>query len=496
VYDWLVADLEVRLGSAGSEELELYIAADSTYGSSVDDISAEHVDSDVLVYFGSDLSSSGAMPVMVVPQAVPVDIPTCAALVTQEVLAWGSDSSSSNSRVVVVYEPGCQASVPALCAELRAALPQLEVVCGQLPCCADLALWTPDLVAINDTAANAGTVRVGGLAVSSAALGDPDSTIVVYVGDKAEQLDAVALHMGQHAMVAYSNATGSCVRMRGDETKAFRERFGGVSKVEQARVIGIIVGSMGLTGASTKGIITRLQRLCEAGGRKTYCFIMGRLNEAKLCNFPEVDVFCLVSNEDTAVIAPKSFPVPVITPWELELGLGARDWGSCYMASPTAIFGTGDYASSGGDGVGGGEDEDDDPMLLAAIEKVMEAKDANCYLQDSSSDDDDEGGNVGGTGLSGGEAFVPDANDNGEISTRNGDGGDDDDDGEAASVPSSALVSTDKREGRVIKFESAAADFFSSRQWQGLRPDLSEDESASLEIQKGLSGIAADYKKK
>ena len=43
------------------------MAADSTFGSSVDDISAEHVDSDVLVYFGSDLSSSGAMPVMVVP---------------------------------------------------------------------------------------------------------------------------------------------------------------------------------------------------------------------------------------------------------------------------------------------------------------------------------------------------------------------------------------------------------------------------------------------
>ena len=36
-----------------------YIAADSTYGSSVDDVSALHVDSDLLVYFGSDLSSSG-----------------------------------------------------------------------------------------------------------------------------------------------------------------------------------------------------------------------------------------------------------------------------------------------------------------------------------------------------------------------------------------------------------------------------------------------------
>ena len=45
-----------------SNDLELFIAADSTYGSSVDDVSAQHVESDLLIYFGDDLSSSGAMP--------------------------------------------------------------------------------------------------------------------------------------------------------------------------------------------------------------------------------------------------------------------------------------------------------------------------------------------------------------------------------------------------------------------------------------------------
>ena len=40
-------------------EVTLFIAVDSTYGSSVDDVSAMHVDSQLLVYFGDDLSSSG-----------------------------------------------------------------------------------------------------------------------------------------------------------------------------------------------------------------------------------------------------------------------------------------------------------------------------------------------------------------------------------------------------------------------------------------------------
>ena len=46
---------------------DIFIAADSTYGSSVDDISAQHVCGDLLVYFGDDLSSSGSMPVLVAP---------------------------------------------------------------------------------------------------------------------------------------------------------------------------------------------------------------------------------------------------------------------------------------------------------------------------------------------------------------------------------------------------------------------------------------------
>ena len=53
VYDWLVTDVESRVSKDRADEIEVYIAADSTYGSSVDDISAEHVDGDVLVYFRS-----------------------------------------------------------------------------------------------------------------------------------------------------------------------------------------------------------------------------------------------------------------------------------------------------------------------------------------------------------------------------------------------------------------------------------------------------------
>jgi diphthamide synthase subunit DPH2 len=41
-----------------------------------------------------------------------------------------------------------------------------------------------------------------------------------------------------------------------------------------------------------------------------------------------VEVYCLIANDDVSFIKPKSFNVPVITPYELEIGLRARDWES------------------------------------------------------------------------------------------------------------------------------------------------------------------------
>ena len=63
VHDYLQGRLEDSVTCDTTEEVtasvDLFIAADSTWGSSIDDVSAMHCGCDVLVYFGTDLSSSG-----------------------------------------------------------------------------------------------------------------------------------------------------------------------------------------------------------------------------------------------------------------------------------------------------------------------------------------------------------------------------------------------------------------------------------------------------
>ena len=54
VYQHLSVGLEE---TAPESDIELFISADSTFGSSVDDVSALHVSGDVIVYFGTTITT-------------------------------------------------------------------------------------------------------------------------------------------------------------------------------------------------------------------------------------------------------------------------------------------------------------------------------------------------------------------------------------------------------------------------------------------------------
>lgn len=94
--------------------------------------------------------------------------------------------------------------------------------------------------------------------------------------------------------------------------------------------------------ASYLNIIDHLKRVIRASGRKSYLFVMGKLNVAKMANFMEIDCYVLVSCPENSLIDSKvnkkkiflhvnllhflfllqqEFYRPIITPFELEIAL-------------------------------------------------------------------------------------------------------------------------------------------------------------------------------
>ena len=293
VYDFLSATIP--------EGTEIYVTADSTWGSSIDDVSAMHCDGDVLFYFGTDLSSSGSIPVAIVPPRKPIDVPHCVSQLTSTISGL-KDENGSTHGIVVFYEPGYHTPCVTVAASLSTEV-GISVEVAALPQHADLTKWEPRTgQKISTESQSINHIIVGGLLVPASLL-ENKSTVIVYVGDKSEQIVNILLRVSENTVVHYSPHTAiqnnilnkdttstmsSIYVLKGTDSIEFRERYGGVLRVKDAQIIGIIVGSMGLTGELTKDLLHRLQTLIRAAHKKYYCFVMGRLNEAKLCNFPEV----------------------------------------------------------------------------------------------------------------------------------------------------------------------------------------------------------------
>ncbi len=278
-------------------DTDLFITADSTWGSSVDDISAMHYDADVLIYFGSDLSSSGSLPVLIVPPRKALDTKHLFAILQ----SYFAETGMSDRKLLLLYETGYAHRME----ELVSFCDFVPLICAKLPAFADLNNWSSfQASSLNDCEVGGPSplLKIGGLLVDSDYFSDctSDNQQILYVGEKAEQIVNIVLRASNHSVLCYSPSTSALAAtssinhhqhlqvIRGSESREFRERYGGVLRVKAAKVVGIIIGSMGLTAEITRDIVHRLETLVSAAHKKHYCFVMGRLNEAKLCNFPEV----------------------------------------------------------------------------------------------------------------------------------------------------------------------------------------------------------------
>jgi len=368
--------------------------------------------------------------------------------------------------------------IDAVLSALQPLFPCLEH--GQLPSCLGLpGLWATSSVQAPVALKGSPTEVVGGVYFSTDDVSRANN--VVYIGEKEEQLASIFLRLSQQTLIHYSPhadadaaADSTAQVFQGETTRVFRERYGGVSKVKAAKIIGLLVGSMGIETSNLQTIVKQLQMLVEAAGKKYYVFVLGRINEAKLCNFPEIDLFCLISNDDNSLIPPKTFHVPVITPYELELGLGARAWTSSYLTSCTSSYLPLPTLPSGSSNeLPANENPEDHGMLEQFSTRLKRVQDARANRSDSSDSDSDSDNGIDEAY----EQYVKVFNQPGESMSQ--------------ALALINISSDSSNNGKLIAFESPAADYLASREFQGL--SATTEEGKSTKIEQGQFGIAAGY---
>lgn len=414
--DYLSQSVDVYFAlQAALPDRHFFIVANSSWDKAIDDVASMHVKGDLIIFFGCLLDVSCSTPVLVVPPALPMDVQLCADAIK---------ACASGVNIVVLADLKFHWAALRVAWLLSSA--GLQATAAALPIEADIHCWNP-IAVLKSSSPEEKVRRVGGLVVQPERLQGAE---LVFIGERGTQHDQLALRFAHHTLLHYSPCTQCVGVARGADSLELRERFGGIVRVKAARTVGIILSTMGLQLDLLQRCLARAQALLSASDKRYYSFILGRINEAKLCNFPEVDLFCLISTEDTCNIRAKTFHVPVVTLYELEVGLGARDWDATLDCSLENVL---------------------RGNIDVCIANIRAAMDENC---------DDPPGEASGKEII-----------------------------DLAVLASDTL--TLANEGTVAVFDSTAADFFKTRTFQGLQEEA--DDAQGLGIHMGKMGIASSY---
>eukprot|EP00775_Hariotina_reticulata_P010493 gene10493-10653_t len=82
--------------------------------------------------------------------------------------------------------------------------------------------------------------------------------------------------------------------------RLLKRRYYLVERARGASMVGLLVGTLGAAGYLTA--LQQLRALATQAGKKTYTLLMGKPNPAKLANFPELEVFVMLSDPQGLVL--------------------------------------------------------------------------------------------------------------------------------------------------------------------------------------------------
>eukprot|EP01018_Ginkgo_biloba_P015439 Gb_13963 [translate_table: standard] len=155
--------------------------------------------------------------------------------------------------------------------------------------------------------------------------------LLVWIGQEGPALTNVMLTYNACGVARYDSLHKITVKDIPSQNRILKRRYYLVERAKDASIVGIVVGTLGIAGYQEA--INQIRRLIKGAGKKSYTFVMGRPNPAKLANFPECNVFVYVACAQTSLLDSKEFLAPLITPFEAVLAFrrGSQWTGSYFL---------------------------------------------------------------------------------------------------------------------------------------------------------------------
>lgn len=298
--DAAVTTVEQSMAKLAIEQpCKLTILADTSYGSCcADEIAAEHVEAEAIVHYGrSCLSPTSRLPVLYIYTQTDFDI-------DKAVDAFREPFPSLDSKVIITADLPYTSHVPRLAEALqKLGYHNLHVA---------KVVHNPSSLLPNRTVPDEVEKDFTKLADWSLIhIDEPPTALLLTLSSKVHEIQ----------IYTPSDTKGESNQAR--TSALLRRRYALVTSMSTVSTWGILINTLSVR--NYLHMVDHIKHKIESAGKKSYLFVVGKLNAAKLANFSEIGGWVTIGCWESSLIDSKDFFRPILTPYELAIALTADE---------------------------------------------------------------------------------------------------------------------------------------------------------------------------
>ncbi|KAG5302131.1 diphthamide biosynthesis protein [Histoplasma ohiense] len=336
--DYAATSVSKSLSIDDPHHYRLYILADTSYGTCcVDEVAAEHVNADVVVHYGrACLSPTTRLPVIYVFTHGPLDT----ALVIE---GFKETYPNREEKVIIAADVTFANHVE----NITSMLADRE---GYTNLFATSVVHNPSSPIPNRTVPDSvsdmpETLREWQLFHIS----NPPTALLLALSSRVG-----AIHIYPTDEESEQPVSGSKKPLLVSTAISLRRRYAILTSLSTVPVFGILINTLSVK--NYLHVVEHVKARIAAAGKKSYTFVVGKLNAAKVANFSEIGGWVVIGCWESSLVDSSDFWKPVITPFELELALKDdvdRVWTGEWQSDYQTVLDIANACHSGQNGVVG-----------------------------------------------------------------------------------------------------------------------------------------------
>ena len=347
-------------------EVRPYILADTSYGSCcVDEIASEHIGADVVVHYGrSCLSPTARLPVIYVFTEQPLEIDSV-------IRAFLEIYRKRDCKVILMVDLPYSSYLRCIDDRLR--------LIGYMHVFSASAIRDPSSALPNRT-------------VPLEVEADPSKLNqweLFHIGDPPEAL-LLTLSSRVSRIHIYPTVDHSPDSPRSPITvstaRALSRRYALLTSVSTVPIFGILINTLSVRHYIH--IVEHVKSQILAAGKKSYTFVVGKINAAKVANFSEIGAWVVIGCWESSLVESKDFWKPILTPFELGLALkgdNERVWTGDWRSNFQEILDAAEMNEAGQDMNGSGNEAGQKEMAESSSISLVQ----NVGNQDTETDSEE-----------------------------------------------------------------------------------------------------------